>query len=229
MGPRIESNRQKPKRPVSRKAGRNTGSDPREKDSLGLRIIGGTLRGSYLVYAGDNRVRPMKDRVREAVFNLIGPEVRGKHVIDLFAGTGALALEAVSRGAIYATLIELHLPTAKNARTNIENLAQTEKCQQISTDAFYWTKTRENFQSHGPWLVFVSPPYEFFILRKKEMLEMIGILYEAAPEGSLIVIESDHRFDFSTLPAEVPEKKRRSYPPAEIGILVKESESQAAS
>ena len=189
---------------------------------MGLRIIGGRLRGSTLVYAGDNRVRPMKDRVREAVFNLIGPAVVGKHVIDLFAGTGALALEAISRGAVFATLIELHLPTAKNARTNIENLDLTKICQQISTDAFYWAKTRENFQSHVPWLVFVSPPYDFFVSKKREMLEMLGLLHEAAPSDSVIVLEADKRFDFASLPFEIPEKKRRSYPPAEIGIFVKE-------
>ena len=204
------------------KAGLNTGSEPRQKESLGLRIIGGRLRGSTLVYAGDNRVRPMKDRVREAVFNLIGPAVVGKHVIDLFAGTGALALEAISRGAVFATLIELHLPTAKNARSNIENLGLTEICRQVSTDAFYWTKTRENFQSHGPWLVFVSPPYEFFVSKKSEMLEMIGILHDAAPSGSMIVLEADRRFDFTSLPFVISEKKRRSYPPAEVGIFVKE-------
>ena len=164
----------------------------------------------------------MKDRVREAVFNLIGPAVVGKHVIDLFAGTGALALEAISRGAVFATLIELHLPTAKNARTNIENLGLTEICRQVSTDAFYWTKTRENFQSYGPWLVFISPPYEFFVSKKSEMLEMIGILHDAAPSGSMIVLEADRRFDFTSLPFVIPEKKRRSYPPAEVGIFVKE-------
>ena len=219
MGTRIRSKR--PSSPKANKTKRNVGSEPREKEPLGLRIIGGRLRGSILVYAGDNRVRPMKDRVREAVFNLVGPTVRGKHAIDLFAGTGALAIEAISRGATFATLIELHLPTAKSARTNIENLGLTEICQQISTDAFYWAKTRENFQSHGPWLVFVSPPYEFFVSKKREMLEMIEILHESAPNGSLFVLEADRRFDFASLPFEIPEKKRRSYPPAEIGIFVK--------
>jgi len=162
----------------------------------------------------------MKDRVREAVFNLIGPAVVGKHVIDLFAGTGALALEAISRGAVFATLIEIHLPTAKNARTNIENLGLTEICQLVSTDAFYWTKTRDNFLSQSPWLVFVSPPYDFFVSKKHEMLEMLEILHSDAPSGSIIVLEADRRFDFASLPFEIPEKKRRSYPPAEVGIFV---------
>src|SRR5262245_7614130 len=64
-----------------------------------LRIIGGTLRHRKLLYSGDQRTRPMKDRVREAVFNLVGPDVVGQHAIDLFAGTGALGFEAISRGA----------------------------------------------------------------------------------------------------------------------------------
>src|SRR5262245_47435808 len=72
------------------------------------RIIGGTLRGRKLLFAGDARTRPMKDRVREALFNLLADAVRGKHAIDLFAGTGALGLEAISRGASGATLVERH-------------------------------------------------------------------------------------------------------------------------
>ena len=65
---------------------------------VGVRIIGGKFRGRKLEYSGDPRTRPMKDRVREALFNLLGHGVEGKVAIDLFAGTGALALEALSRG-----------------------------------------------------------------------------------------------------------------------------------
>src|SRR5687767_11185885 len=77
-----------------------------------LRIIGGRFRGRLLAYSGDERTRPMKDRVREAVFNLVGPDVKEKLAIDLFAGTGALGLEALSRGAAEAVLLERHFPTA---------------------------------------------------------------------------------------------------------------------
>src|SRR6185369_13778531 len=89
------------------------GSGSGEVPVVGLRIIGGKLRGRKLQYSGDLRTRPMKDRVREAVFNLLGPGVKGSHAIDLFAGTGALGLEAISRGAAQATLIERHLPTSR--------------------------------------------------------------------------------------------------------------------
>src|SRR6478672_723645 len=80
---------------------------------VGLRIIGGSMRGRKLEYSGDMRTRPMKDRVREAVFNLLGYSVNGAHVIDPFAGTGAMAIEAISRGAAQATCIERHYPTSK--------------------------------------------------------------------------------------------------------------------
>ena len=78
-----------------------------------MRIIGGKFRGRKLEYSGDLRTRPMKDRVREALFNLLGNAVEGKIAIDLFAGTGALGLEALSRGASRAVFIERHRPTAQ--------------------------------------------------------------------------------------------------------------------
>ncbi|MDB4778044.1 RsmD family RNA methyltransferase [bacterium] len=65
-----------------------------------LRIVGGRFRGRQIEYHGDPRTRPMKDNVREALFNLVGGWVPGKAVIDLFAGTGAVGLEAISRGGI---------------------------------------------------------------------------------------------------------------------------------
>ena len=71
-----------------------------------MRIVGGHFRGRKLSYTGDPRVRPMKDRVREALFNLLGPDVKGTFAIDLFGGTGALALEAISRGSSAALIIE---------------------------------------------------------------------------------------------------------------------------
>ena len=86
---------------------------PAPVQAVGVRIIGGRFRGRKIEYAGDLRTRPMKDRVRQAVFDRLATTVRGKHAIDLFAGTGALGLEALSRGALRATFIEQHLPTAK--------------------------------------------------------------------------------------------------------------------
>ena len=198
------------------------GSEPGAKEPLGLRIIGGTLRGRKLQYVGDNRVRPMKDRVREAVFNLIGPAIKGMHAIDLFGGTGAMAIEAISRGATAATIIEIHLPTAALLKQNLESLNLLPVCCLHKTDAFFWVKNdAEHPPKESPWIIFCSPPYDFYRSRKEEMLAMLHRLVDLAPADSMFVIEADEWFDLTLLPI-VPESNRiRSYPPAVIGILSK--------
>lgn len=226
------------------KRNKNVGSEPGDRgDSVGLRVIGGRLRGTKLEYAGDRRVRPMKERVREAVFNLLGEAVKGKHVIDLFTGTGALTFEAISRGAISATSIEVHFPTARTTRHNIALLESKEpgtakKIELITTDVYFWAKklaaydpeveakkskiessSQANLPNDIPWLVFCSPPYDFYIDREGETLELLQVLRDRAPKGSVFVVEADDRFDFDLLEAEIPPKKRRSYPPAEVGIF----------
>jgi len=181
-----------------------------------LRIIGGTFRGRKLVYTGDLRTRPMKDRVREAVFNLVGTDAAGKHALDLFAGTGALGLEALSRGALRATFVEQHFPTARVVRQNAAVLGVAERCQVDSGNVFLWTPG-ETLDASMPWLVFCSPPYAFYIERQAEMLALIGGLVERAPAGSVFVVESDARFDNALLPGQLAWDVR-PYPPAVVAI-----------
>ena len=155
-----------------------------------LRIIGGEFRHRHLHYSGDLRTRPMKDRLREAIFNLIGPEIRGKQAIDLFAGTGALGLEAISRGAARATLIEQHHPTAELIRQNIAELGLEERADVAVGNTFIWWKLQNKRQGNAtgfrfddaPWAVFCSPPYDFYVERTDEMLELLTALIRAAPK-----------------------------------------------
>lgn len=163
----------------------------------------------------------MKDRTREAVFNLLGNEVRDKHVIDLFAGTGALGLEALSRGAARATLIERHFPTARLIEQNVATLDVGERVEVISADAFFWVERRlRDFQQlhERPWVVFCSPPYDFYVERSREMLAMLATLTETAPADSLFAVEADDRFDMRQLP-QADRWQLRQYPPAVIAIL----------
>ena len=106
------SRKKKPSRRVKR-VGRAPSRDEASTHQAAVRIIGGHFKGTRLVHLGDQRTRPMKHRVREAMFNLVGPAVGGMHAVDLFAGTGALALEAISRGAAEATMVERHFPTVR--------------------------------------------------------------------------------------------------------------------
>ena len=158
----------------------------------------------------------MKDRVREAVFNLIGPLVQGKHAIDLFAGTGALGLEAMSRGAQRATFLERHFPTAAVIKQNIALLGLEAVCEVLPADTFIWAR-RQLPSGDPPWLVFCSPPYDFYASRHDEMLQLLERLLTAAPAESLFAVEADERFNFSELPA-ADEWDVRTYPPSVVGI-----------
>jgi 16S rRNA (guanine(966)-N(2))-methyltransferase RsmD len=199
-----------------RKAGRS-GTPPAA--TVGLRIVGGHFRGRKLQYSGDPTVRPMKDRVRESLFNLIGPAARGKHAMDLFGGTGALGLEALSRGATAATFLERHFPTAKVLRANIAALGVEDRCDVLDADTFVWLQRYPELPTI-PWLVFVSPPYEFYVTRRDDMLRLIAAVREAAPAESIVAVESDARFDFADL-VEPEQWDIRRYPPAVIGLYRK--------
>ena len=222
-----------PTAPAKKKKGRgDVGSQPGDRGkTAGLRIIGGRFKALRLEYGGDHRVRPMKDRIRESVFNLMGTYAPGRHVIDLFAGTGALAFQALSRGAESATLIEIHFPSARVIRRNIALLAEkdpeiAERIDLTITDVFFWGKElaehnrakergesvstahlRHPLPSDRPWLVFCSPPYDFYVSRRNDMLDLLTELRAAAPSDSVFVIEADRRFDFGLLGGSYPRKE----------------------
>lgn len=209
-----------PRRPKQnpRKSSQKSAKDKKSVGETSLRIVGGHFRGRKLKYAGDTRVRPMKDRIREAVFNLLGPAVKETFAIDLFGGTGALGLEAISRGSLGAIIVERHLPTAKVIRENIETLELTEKVELVHADTFRWFRHSPNLPTETPWVVFVSPPYLFFTERSEDMLELIIGLMQLAPVDSMFAVEATKDFDFATLP--IPEEwDVRTYQPAVVGVL----------
>ena len=139
------------------------------------------------------------------------------HAIDLFAGTGALGLEAISRGAAQATFIERHLPTANLIKASAAQFGITERVQVVFGDAFLWSA---KFAADGelPLTVFCSPPFDFYVERRQGMLDLIARWVELSPAASQIVVEADERFDFGSLP-EAEKWDVRRYPPAVIGIL----------
>jgi len=184
-----------------------------------LRIIGGTFRGRKVAYSGDQRTRPMKERVREAVFNLLGDASRGKHAIDLFAGTGALGLEALSRGAARATFFEQHFPTVAILRENVAALDVANRVTIQPGNTFIWAR-RSIVIGPEPLLIFCSPPYEFYVKRCDEVLSLLVDLLAECPERSALVVECDERFDTSQLPDSAGWDVR-TYPPAVVAIYRK--------
>ena len=181
------------------------------------RIIGGRFRGRRLLYEADPRTRPMKDRVREALFNLIGPSVKGMHAIDLFAGTGALGIEALSRGAASATFVEQHFPTAEMIRRNLEILEAADAATILPANVLLWSRRLPPLPDR-PWLVFCSPPWALFAELPDEMVALLETILAHAPAESQLVVEADEHWDFGRLP-RTADWSIRAYSPAVIGIL----------
>lgn len=180
----------------------------------GVRISGGRFRGRRLAYSGNRRVRPMKARVRETLFNILGGDLSGHRALDLFAGTGALGLEALSRGATWATFVERHRPTADCLRKNVATLGVEDCCQVVVADVFRWWRQAASLTA-VPHTVFCCPPYELFHTRRDDMLQLIASLLATLPPESTLVVESDVKFPAAALPD--PDRwDVRAYPPAQL-------------
>ncbi len=129
-----------------------------------MRIIGGASRGLHLTPVGDGdasaHLRPTSDRVREAIFNLLinggyGNPVQGARVLDVFAGTGALGLEALSRGAAHAGFIENGATAVGLLRRNIDLMRAADRSDVLRRDA-----TKPGANPYPPYdLIFLDPPY----------------------------------------------------------------------
>jgi 16S rRNA (guanine966-N2)-methyltransferase len=158
----------------------------------------------------------MKDRVRESLFDLLGTDVRGAVALDLFAGTGALGFEALSRGAARAIFVERHFPTAGALRRSARGLGVEDRVEVRSGDVLLWARRLPDLPCDLPWIVFISPPWEFFAAgheRRPELLAFIAALRGAAPPGSRIVVEADMSFAAADLP-DAAAWEARPIPPA---------------
>jgi 16S rRNA (guanine966-N2)-methyltransferase len=162
----------------------------------------------------------MKERVREILFHLLGPAVEGTIAIDLFAGTGALGYEALSRGATRAVFAERHFPTADGLARTATDWGIADRVDIRPGDVLLWPRRMPALaradDAGRPWCVFVSPPWSLFdpaAAERGRLLELVAAMQAAAPPGSHLVVESDEAFD----PIDLPEPgawRRRAVVPA---------------
>jgi len=133
-------------------------SPGRQRDAAGsVRIIGGRWRGTRLPVPQAAGLRPTSDRVRETVFNWLQPVLPGARVLDLFAGSGALGLEAVSRGAAHAQLVEADPALAQALQTVVQRLSAGDELKVDRADALAWLRQE---QAERFDIAFVDPPFQ---------------------------------------------------------------------
>jgi 16S rRNA (guanine966-N2)-methyltransferase len=153
-----------------------------------MRIIAGELKGQRLVAPKGWKVRPTSDRVREAIFSALGDRVEGARVLDLYCGTGALAIEALSRGAERAVLVDRD---TRPALGNVQRLGLEERIELVRADVGRWLGQVSSTAFAGNFdLVFVDAPYR---LADRVAQDLNIHLPQLLAEGGRAVIESGAR------------------------------------
>lgn len=188
-----------------------------------LRIVAGELKSRRIEYNGDPATRPMKEKTREAVFSLLGGYLHDTYAIDLFAGTGILGFEAISRGSQGATLLELSRSTVSSILSNMKLLGLGNRCDVQNVDTFRWMRTVEIQTTRLPripWIIFCCPPYALWREETEKMVEGLAALMGYAPEKSRLVCETEDSFDIVQLMPQF-DWDVRFYKPAKVSIATK--------
>jgi 16S rRNA (guanine966-N2)-methyltransferase len=153
-----------------------------------VRVIAGKFRSRLLKGPGKLRLRPTSDRLRETLFNILGPAVEDSLFIDLYAGTGAIGIEAMSRGARETIFVESHPATVRLVRANLEALGVRAGAEVIEAEAARGL-ARIAAQHRIADFIFLDPPYEDEDEHVK-ILEYLDASHLVAPHGLVIV---EHR------------------------------------
>lgn len=166
-----------------------------------MRVIAGAYGGRELVAPRGRATRPTADRVREALFSILG-DVGGERVLDLFAGSGALAIEAISRGAGEATLVDSAPAAVDAVRRNLRSLGiEAEVVRQPALR--FLQRARENARQYD--LVFIDPPYRRASGLGRELAAALGPVLS---DDARVVAESDRR---SPLELDLELRDQRRY------------------
>jgi 16S rRNA (guanine966-N2)-methyltransferase len=177
-----------------------------------MRIVAGSRGGRRISAPAGSATRPTSDRVREALFSVLG-DIGGLRVLDLFAGSGALGLEALSRGAAEATFVDSAQPAVKVLRANLAALDLEAEVRKQDARAFL-KNAKADHRAYD--LVFVDPPYRLAARLGAELSPLITAVLQA---GARVVGESDRR---APLALELPVKDERRY--GDTLIRIHESE-----
>ena len=161
-----------------------------------MRVIAGTYRSRILKSLKGLALRPTSDRLRETLFNVLGPAVVGARFVDVFAGTGAVGIEALSRGAAEVVFIENHSPAVALIRKNLESLGVRSGATVFGADALRGLEmlaAKRKADRAAFDFVFLDPPYAA-AEEYERVLRILGSASFLAP-GSVVIAEHHKKFD----------------------------------
>jgi 16S rRNA (guanine966-N2)-methyltransferase len=185
-----------------------------------LRIVAGSLRGRKINCQVNPELRPTPQMVREALFSILGNAVPRRPFFDVFAGTGANGLEALSRGASFTSFVERDFRLAQDIDNHLKAFGVAGQAQVIRTDVYRWA---------GQWRppqeavnVFISPPFADFQKRNQELLTLVGDFQRKVADDSVIVLQAENQAGQPVFP-ELADWEERRYGRNVLLIWVKET------
>ncbi len=179
-----------------------------------MRVITGSARGRKLKTPEDYDIRPTTDNVKESLFNIIQFDIEGRRVLDLFAGTGQLGIECLSRGAREAVFVDKSREAVKIVKENLKSCGLHATV--VQQDALSFLKGCGRFD-----LIFIDPPYDAGLY--ESVLETVNSI-DILSDGGIIICES--RKDRAMPPMREPYKKGREYIYGKVKLCVYSKESR---
>lgn len=177
-----------------------------------MRVTTGSAKGVKLMTLPGRDTRPTADRLKQSMFNMIQFEVPGRRVLELFAGSGQLSVEALSRGAVSATLVERSPQAVQVIRENLSRTRFTEAAQVFREDVFDFLQRRHR-QSYN--LVLLDPPYHGGLAKRALfMLPQSGLL----AEGCLLLAETEREEGLEGIPG-MTLLRRTEHGPTAVSLL----------
>ncbi len=177
------------------------------------RLTGGSARGRVIRSAGGRDLRPTSERVRSAIFSILGPEiVVGATVLDLYAGTGALGIEALSRAAASVVFVETNEVHCRSLRASLKELGMADKARVVKANA----ESALDYDEQGFDLVFIDPPY-----RLDPWDGLLGRMgnSDSLADSAVVVAEHYHRRELAPAYGGLIKTKMRRYGDTKISIF----------
>lgn len=171
-----------------------------------MRLTGGELCGRMISAPKGSSTRPTQDRVRESLFAILGDRMVGANVLDMFAGSGALGFEAISRGALLCTFVEVSRRTAELIKLNAQKLGIIEKCRIMTTDALGASRA---WAASAPYsIVFVDPPYASGVYEEAlDLLSAPGVIKHLG----IVVVEREKNMSLASSFGSLVLKRSEKY------------------
>ena len=174
-----------------------------------MRIIAGEFRGRRLLAPETDATRPVTDRVKQSLFDILAPRLEAARVYDCFAGTGSMGLECLSRGALHATFFEADRSASARLRRNVETVQVQGRSRVVTTDLFRWFDAEPPLvEGHRIDVIFLDPPYRFLRERPEDLRKLAARMAERHLAGGGIIVFRHDAADQLAFPGLVVDDER---------------------